>query len=135
MRSAVAAIRLPRWSLTAHDERPDVLTAGVGFIADLPRREAIELLGRRVAALEEWSAEVAREWKPPGAPEEWGHIGEVVRLWVHRAVGGAERTRDPIERLERGAYVIAGEGERSAEVLPEAMGNPYAEHPHDRSRG
>ncbi|SFL76222.1 DNA-binding transcriptional regulator, PadR family [Streptomyces pini] len=127
--------RLLRRSLTAHDEKPDVLTAGVGFIVDLPRREAIELLGRRVAALEEWSAEVAREWTPPGAPDEWGHIGEIMRLWVHNAASGAEWARGLIERLEKGAYVMAGEGERSVEVLPEGVGNPYAERPHDRTRG
>ncbi len=119
--------RLLRWALTAHEEKPDVLTAGVGFIVDLPRREAIELLRRRVEALEEWSEEVARDWVPPGAPEEWGHIGEVMRLWVHNATSGAEWTRGLIERLENGAYVMAGEGERTTEVLPEGVENPFAE--------
>ncbi|MFP8962497.1 PadR family transcriptional regulator [Streptomyces nanhaiensis] len=127
--------RLLRWALTAHDEKPDVLTAGVGFIVDLPRREAIELLGRRVAALEEWSAEVAREWTPPGAPDEWGHIGEIMRLWLHSAASGAEWTRGLIERLESGAYVMAGEGERSVEVLPADADTPRAERPHDRPSG
>ncbi|GAA2430650.1 PadR family transcriptional regulator [Streptomyces macrosporus] len=120
-------LRLLRWALTAHDERPDVLTAGVGFIVDLPREEAIALLRRRVRALEEWSEEVTREWTPQGAPEEWGHIGEVMRLWVHTARSGAEWTRGLIERLENGAYVMAGEGERSVEVLPEGVENPFAD--------
>jgi DNA-binding PadR family transcriptional regulator len=127
--------RLLRWALTAHDEKPDVLTAGVGFIVDLPRGEAIGLLRRRVAALEEWSAEVVRHWTPGGAPEEWGHIGEIMKLWVHTATSGAQWTRGLIERLEGGAYVMAGEGERSVDVLPEGVENPYADRSPDRSRG
>ncbi|MFD1829189.1 PadR family transcriptional regulator [Streptomyces desertarenae] len=117
--------RLLRWALLAHDEKPDVLTAGVGFIVDLPRQEAVELLRRRVAALEEWAAEVRKDWTPKGAPEEWGHIGEVMRLWVHTAASGAEWTRGLIERLENGAYVMAGEGERSVEVLTEGAPAPF----------
>ncbi|HZG05710.1 MAG TPA: PadR family transcriptional regulator [Streptomyces sp.] len=122
-------LRLLRWALTAHDEKPDVLTAGIGFIVDLPRQEAIALLKQRVKALEEWSEEVARYWTPQSAPEEWGHIGEIMKLWVHTATSGAEWTRGLIERLENGAYVMAGEGERSVEVLPDGAENPYAERP------
>ncbi|MEE1942569.1 PadR family transcriptional regulator [Streptomyces sp. TRM 70361] len=121
--------RLLRWALTAHDEKPDVLTAGVGFLVDLPRDEAIALLEQRVRALEEWSREVERHWTPSAAPEEWGHIGEIMKLWVHTAVSGAEWTRGLIRRLRDGAYVMAGEGERSVEVLPEGTANPYAERP------
>jgi len=120
-------LRLLRWALTAHDEKPDVLTAGVGFIVDLPREEAITLLRQRVEALEAWSEEVARHWTPQSAPEEWGHIGEIMKLWVHTATSGAEWTRGLIERLENGAYVMAGEGERSVDVLPEGVENPFAD--------
>lgn len=119
--------RLLRHALTSIDERQDVLTSAVGFVVDLPRAEAVDLLRRRVAALEEWRAEVTRHWTPAGAPEEWGHIGEVMKLWVHTADSGAVWTRGLIERLEAGAYVMAGEGERSVDVLPDGVGNPYAE--------
>ncbi|GLV74923.1 PadR family transcriptional regulator [Streptomyces hygroscopicus] len=119
--------RLLREALLRHDQKIDELTAGVGFIVDLPRAEAIDLLKRRVAALEEWRAEVVRHWTPPdGTPDAWGHIGEIMKFWVHSADSGAAWTRGLIERLEGGAYVMAGEGERSVEVLPEGVPNPYA---------
>ncbi|MBH5335758.1 PadR family transcriptional regulator [Streptomyces pactum] len=120
--------RLLRESLSRHDQKIDELTAGVGFLVDLPRDEALALLRQRVAALEEWRTEVAQHWSPSEAtPEEWGHIGEVMKLWVHSAEAGAEWTRGLIERLEAGAYVMAGEGERSVDVLPDGVENPYAE--------
>lgn len=122
--------RLLRESLGRHDQKIDELTAGVGFIVDLPRAEAIALLKERVAALERWRAEVGQHWTPTeGTPEEWGHIGEVMKLWVHSAEGGAEWTRGLIQRLEAGAYVMAGEGERSVEVLPDGVENPFADRP------
>src|SRR5918996_1312583 len=49
-------------ALVRHDQKIDELTAGVGFIVDLPRAEAIGLLRQRLAALEGWRAEVVREW-------------------------------------------------------------------------
>ncbi|MBB1246417.1 PadR family transcriptional regulator [Streptomyces durbertensis] len=119
-------LRLLRHSLTAIDEKPDVLTSAVGFIVDLPRQEAVELLRKRVADLEAWRAEVTAYWAPEGAPQEWGHIGEIMRLWVHNSDAGAEWTRGLISRLEAGAYVMAGEGERDLQVLPEGTDNPFA---------
>jgi DNA-binding PadR family transcriptional regulator len=118
--------RMLRHALTAIDEKPDMLTSAVGFVVDLPRAEAVELLRQRVAALEEWRAEVTRHWTPGGTPEEWGHIGEIMKLWVHTADSGADWTRGLIERLEGGAYVMAGEGERSIDVLPAGVENPFA---------
>lgn len=110
---------LLRESLRRHDERIDVLTAGVGLMIDLPREEAIALLRERVKALEEWRTEVDEYWTPQTDPAEWGHIGEIMRLWVHTSVSSAEWTRGLIERLERGAYVMAGEGEREIYAPPE----------------
>ncbi|WP_431042987.1 PadR family transcriptional regulator [Streptomyces sp. P1-3] len=124
--------QLLRQALARHDQKIDELTAGVGFIVDLPRAEAIALLKERVAALERWRAEVTQHWVPPdGGPGEWGHIGEIMKLWVHSSDSGAEWTRGLIERLEAGAYVMAGEGERSVDVLPDGVENPFAD---DRTR-
>ncbi|MEU8824441.1 PadR family transcriptional regulator [Streptomyces sp. NPDC048636] len=113
--------RLLRKSLLEHGQKMDELTAGVGFIVDLTRAEAIDLLNQRVATLEGWRDEVTRHWMPAeGGPEEWGHIGEIMKFWLHSADSGAEWTRGLIERLEGGAYVMAGEGKRSVDVLTEA---------------
>jgi DNA-binding PadR family transcriptional regulator len=116
---------LLRESLRQHDQKIDVLTAGVGCIVDLPRAEAIALLRERIEALETWRTEVDEYWTPQSDPAEWGHIGEIMRLWVHSAVSSAEWTRGLIERLEQGAYVMAGEGEREVYVLPEGEENPF----------
>lgn len=120
-----AYLELLRASLRAHDQRIDVLTAGVGLIVDLPRDEAVALLRERVLALERWHTEVERHWSPQSPPSEWGHIGEIMRLWMHNSVSSVEWTRGLIERLEDGAYVMAGEGERSVDVLPEGAENPF----------
>ena len=120
-----AYLALLREALRQHDQKIDVLTAAVGCIVDLPRAEAIALLHERISALEEWRAEVDRYWTPESGPDELRHIGEVMRLWVHSAASSAQWTRGLIERLERGDYVMAGEGERSVDVLPDGVDNPY----------
>nr|WP_240760281.1 PadR family transcriptional regulator [Phytoactinopolyspora endophytica] len=117
---------LLREAVRAYDQKIDVLTAGVGFIVDLPRGEAIELLKERVESLQGWRDEVVKYWTPGAPPQEWGHIGEIMRLWIHNADSSMEWTLGLIARLEGGAYVMAGEGERSVEVLPEGCDNPYA---------
>lgn len=108
-----AYFALLRGALVDVDARPDVLSAAVGFVVDLPRPEAVALLRERVAALEEWHRSVV-EYSEPG-PEPQGHIGEVMGLWVHTAESGAQWTRGLIARIEGGAYSFAGEG-----------GEPYA---------
>lgn len=120
--------RLLRHALTAIDEKADVFTSGIGFLIDLPRAEAIALLRERVDALKAWRAEITPHWTvgSPGA-EELGHIGEVVSLWMHTSDSAAEWTEGLIQRLERGTYVMAGEGRREPDVLPEGVPNPYAD--------
>ncbi|MFI1971585.1 transcriptional regulator [Streptomyces cinnamoneus] len=103
--------KLLREALSSVDQRVDVLTAGVGFIVDLPRAEAVALLKRRLAALEEWREDIRARWTPAEG-EDWGHIGEIMGMWVHTADCGAEWTRGLVARLEGGAYVMAGEGDQ-----------------------
>ncbi|RST10008.1 PadR family transcriptional regulator [Streptomyces sp. WAC05374] len=117
---------LLREALTAHDQRMDVLSAGVGFIVDLPREEAVALLKRRIEGLERWRAGVTDYYTPEAGPESLGHIGEIMNMWVHSADAGAAWTRGLIERIERGAYTFAGEGEPFVGVLAEGQENPYA---------
>ncbi|MEV4103545.1 PadR family transcriptional regulator [Nonomuraea sp. NPDC049649] len=102
-------LRLLRGALARADQRLDMLSAGLGLMDDLPRAEAVELLRQRVRALEEWRSRVRRDWSPGEDAEAWGAVGEVLGMWVHTAESGAEWTRGLIERLERGAYVMAGE--------------------------
>lgn len=99
---------LLRTALSTHD-RMDLLSAGLGFVVDLSREEAVSLLRQRVEALEEWRTSVAEFYRPEDGPAQLGHIGEIMHLWVHTAEKGTEWTRGLVERIEGGAYVFAGE--------------------------
>ncbi|WP_330239828.1 PadR family transcriptional regulator [Streptomyces sp. NBC_00525] len=119
-------LALLRTSLTSYDQRMDVLSAGIGFIVDLERTEAVALLRERLENLATWRTAVTEHYLPEGGPEALGHIGEVMNYWVHSADAGAEWTRGLIARIEGGAYVFAGEGEPFVGVLAEGEENPYA---------
>lgn len=119
-------LNLLRSNLVSYDQRPDMLSAALGFIVDLPRAEALDLLKRRVAGIEEWRRSVTEYYTPEEGPEQLGHIGEIMNLWVHTADGGMEWTRGLIERIEGGAYAFAGEGEPFVGVLAEGEENPFA---------
>ncbi|WP_406104991.1 PadR family transcriptional regulator [Streptomyces sp. NBC_01003] len=117
---------LLREALVTYDQKPDILSAALGFIVDLPRQEAVELLRRRVEGIEEWRRAVTDYYTPEDGPEQLGHIGEIMNFWVHSADAGAEWTRGLIGRIEGGAYTFAGEGEPFVGVLAEGQENPYA---------
>jgi DNA-binding PadR family transcriptional regulator len=117
---------LLRESLIAYDQRPDVLTAALGFMVDLDREEALELLEERVRGIEEWRKAVTEYYTPEDGPGQLGHIGEIMNFWVHSADTGGQWTRGLIERIRGGAYTFAGEGEPFVGVLAEGQENPYA---------
>ncbi|WP_030972282.1 PadR family transcriptional regulator [Streptomyces sp. NRRL S-1824] len=119
-------LALLRAALTAYDQKMDVLSAGIGFIVDLERSEAVALLKERVAGLAGWRASVTEYYTPEDGPESLGHIGEIMNMWVHSADAGAEWTRGLIARIEGGAYTFAGEGDPFVGVLAEGEENPYA---------
>ncbi|MGW6270523.1 PadR family transcriptional regulator [Streptomyces sp. NPDC055060] len=119
-------LTLLRSNLVSYDQRPDMLSAALGFIVDLPRDEAVDLLRQRVRGIEEWRRSVTEYYTPEEGPEQLGHIGEIMNLWVHTADGGVEWTRGLIKRIEDGAYTFAGEGEPFVAVLGEGEENPYA---------
>lgn len=84
--------------------------AGVGFITELPRSRAVELLRMRMEAFERRRARVVGVYEQePDA--DWQHHAEAVRLWAHTADAAIRWTQGLIERLEGGAYAMAGEGD------------------------
>ncbi|MEV7893265.1 PadR family transcriptional regulator [Streptomyces cyaneofuscatus] len=117
---------LLRDAIRSYDQNLDVLSAAIGFVVDLPRDEAIDLLKERVEGMREWRDSVTEYYTPEEGPESLGHIGEIMNLWVHSADAGAEWTRGLIERIEGGAYTFAGEGDPFVGVLAEGEENPYA---------
>ncbi|MFD7049553.1 PadR family transcriptional regulator [Streptomyces mirabilis] len=126
---------LLRRSLTAYDQKPDILSAALGFMVDLGRAETLELLRERVRAIEQWRKSVTGYYTPEDGPGQLGHIGEIMNFWVHSADSGAQWTRGLIERIQGGAYTFAGEGEPFVGVLVDGEENPYATrtpHPGDQ---
>ncbi|MFJ8944286.1 PadR family transcriptional regulator [Streptomyces sp. NPDC102395] len=127
-------LRLVREALTAYDQKMDVKSAAIGFIVDLPRAEAVDLLQERIRRIEEWRSAVTEHYVPEQGPAQLGHIGEIMNLWVHTADAEAEWTRGLIARIQGGAYTFAGEGEPFVGVLADGQENPYAtgeRHPED----
>ncbi|CAL9301402.1 PadR family transcriptional regulator [Streptomyces sp. SudanB182_2057] len=126
--------RLLRESLVSYDQKPDVRSAAIGFLVELPRAEALELLRERIRRIGRWRDSVTGEYLPEGGPQQLGHIGEIMRMWIHTADSDAAWTQGLIDRLEAGAYTFAGEGEPFVGVLAEGQENPYAtgeRHPED----
>ncbi|MEV8541194.1 PadR family transcriptional regulator [Streptomyces sp. NPDC051572] len=133
-RGAEEFLSLLRASLRAYDRRPDVLTAALGFVVELPREEAVGLLKERLHGLEKWHSAVTDYYLPEEGPGVLGHIGEVMNLWLRSAESEAAWCRGLIERMEGGAYTFAGAGEPFVGVLREGQENPYAtaeRHPED----
>lgn len=112
--------------VSAYNQKPDMLSAAVGLMVDLPRAEVIDLLEQRIRGLGDWRASVTEYYTPEDGPEQLGHIGEIMNLWLHQADTGATWTRGLIERIEGGAYTFAGEGEPFVGVLAEGEENPFA---------
>jgi len=127
-------LRLLREALASYDQRTDVKSAAIGFMLDLPRAEVVSLLAERIRRIEEWRGSVTEHYIPEDGPEQLGHIGEIMNLWVHTADAEAGWTRGLIGRISGGAYTFAGEGEPFVGVLADGRENPYAtgeRHPED----
>ncbi|MFG2089790.1 PadR family transcriptional regulator [Spirillospora sp. NPDC048824] len=100
-------LRLLRGALATVDIRhPEMLTAGLGFLTELPRAEAIGLLRERLDGLAAWRASVAPHLAEQDPSD---HRRELLGWWVHSADAATRWTLGVIERLESGAYVMAGE--------------------------
>jgi len=109
---------LLRSALSSREPRLDLLAAAVGLIDDLPRAQALDLLRRRAAAMDEWRAGITAHLPPDTDLETWGPVGEVIGLWLHTAESRAAWTRRLIRRLQGGAYRMAGEGPGGPEGAP-----------------
>ncbi|WP_406123732.1 PadR family transcriptional regulator [Streptomyces sp. NBC_00989] len=119
--------RLLREALSSYDQQMDVKSAAIGGIVDLPRAEVVALLEKRTRGIAQWRASVTDYYIPEGGPEQLGHIGEIMNLWVHTADAEAAWTRGLIERIEGGAYTFVGEGGQPfVGVLKDGDENPYA---------
>ncbi|WP_433462544.1 PadR family transcriptional regulator [Spirillospora sp. CA-128828] len=98
-------LRLLRCALATVDVRhPEMLTAGLGFLTELPRAEAVGLLRERLDGLAGWRASVAPHLDEQDPAD---HLRELLGWWVHSADSAAVWTRGLIERLESGAYTMA----------------------------
>jgi DNA-binding PadR family transcriptional regulator len=99
-------MKLLRQALRRPQPRPDFLGAALAMLPSLPRQEAIVLLRERLEALEaqrdKARAQVDALVDPP-------HVRELFGLWESQAASSVEWTRGLIERLEGGAYPMAGE--------------------------
>jgi DNA-binding PadR family transcriptional regulator len=99
-------MKLLRDALRRPQPRPDALGAALAMLPSLSREEAISLLRERLGALEtardKARAQVDALVDPP-------HVRELFGMWEHSAASSAEWTRGVIERLEGGAYPMAGE--------------------------
>ncbi|MFI0349030.1 PadR family transcriptional regulator [Actinomadura sp. 9N407] len=111
-------LRLLRDAVVEVDvRRPELLSAALGFLTELPRDEAIELFRRRLDGLAEWRASVVPHLEDEsGEPQPLDHLNELLGWWVYSADTAAEWTRGLIERLRNGAYVMAGESPRTAKA-------------------
>ncbi|WP_067488353.1 PadR family transcriptional regulator [Actinomadura hibisca] len=116
--------RLLREALVTVDvRRPELLTAALGFLTELTREEAIELLRRRLDGLAAYRAEIAPHLgRDPGTD----HLDELLGWWVYSADAAAEWTRGLIERLADGAYVMAGEDAGQTDAVGEDAGRTGA---------
>ncbi|MFD4443584.1 PadR family transcriptional regulator [Nocardia sp. NPDC058519] len=123
-------LALLREALTSYDQKMDMLSAGIGFIVDLPREEAVALLKQRITGLEQWRGSVTEYYTPEEGPGQLGHIGEIMNMWVHSADSGAAWTHGLIERIEGGAYTFVDEGEPFVGILAQDEPNPFATGPH-----
>ncbi|WP_328311339.1 PadR family transcriptional regulator [Streptomyces sp. NBC_00442] len=102
-------LRLLREALSSYNQKPDVMSAAIGFMVDLPRAEVVALLRARLEKLARWRESVTEYYLGGKGAEEFGHIGEIMNMWVHSSDAGAEWTRGLIGRVEGGAYRFAAD--------------------------
>ncbi len=98
--------KLLREAVRRPHTRPDQLGAALAVLPALPRAEAVALLRERLAALEDIRDKARAQLEELVERPHWT---ELFGLWQHTADGGIAWTEGLIERLESGAYAMAGE--------------------------
>jgi DNA-binding PadR family transcriptional regulator len=124
VRGEAEFFRLLRDALRRPDHHPEMLAAGVAMLPALARDEAVALLNERLATLEQERGEIVRTLDRPGPSDLPDHVRELYCLWISFADSQVGWTRGLIERLEHGAYVMAGEGDNTSGTPDK----PSAEH-------
>ncbi|MFF4159697.1 PadR family transcriptional regulator [Streptomyces sp. NPDC001678] len=108
-----AFFRLLLDALKRPEHRPDTLGAGLALMPALSREQAIGALRERLATLEEERDALRAE---PGSARRgalFGHLSELRRLRTQAVEGSVEWTRDLLDRLAAGEYVMAGEDDQA----------------------
>ncbi|OLT49248.1 PadR family transcriptional regulator [Saccharomonospora sp. CUA-673] len=93
--------------VTSSPADASAFTAALVFITALPRKLALELLEYRVTQLEGQRANVATVLDKGS---DWGHpahVNELYRLWLGHCDADLTWTRELVERLRSGEYVMA----------------------------
>ena len=114
---------LLRTALARHDQRLDTLSAAVGFIEDLPRAEAIDLLQQRATNMQRWRESITSSVPDDADLQAWGAVGSVLDLWLHTADSRVEWTQGLIGRLETGAFEMADDPQRIRSAAPRSGGS------------
>lgn len=88
--------------------------AGFAFIQCLSRKRALELIREQLETTEEirdslkaMKADYPRRYEPP-------HTQDLLLLWSNSFASNADWTRDLLERLERGEYMMADDDDMPA---------------------
>jgi DNA-binding PadR family transcriptional regulator len=117
-------MRLLRDALRRPQARPDFLGAALALLPALPRAEAIALLRERLTAQEAARDKAAAQREALVDPP---HVRELFGLWEQRAESEVAWARGVIERLEAGAYPMAGEPNSPGKPggWPELLFPPY----------
>lgn len=108
-RGVAEFFRLLREALTEPNHHIEMLAAGVAMLPALTRAEAIAILTQRLRALEAVRGDVTNALEQPTDGGIPAHVRELYCLWTSLTSSQTEWTLALIERLENGAYYMAGE--------------------------
>ncbi|MDA0566239.1 PadR family transcriptional regulator [Streptomonospora sp. S1-112] len=111
--------RLLQEALSDAEAKPEYFGAAITFMTALPRSRALGLLRFRLEGLEKARRTAESLLGTEVMGYKPAHVYELFRSWVVAAEANEAFTRELIERLEGGAYSMAGEGGR-------AFGEPAA---------